>query len=70
MMFDKDELYIKFVVLDEIYNFLVQFFFWFEVIWMSKYASKDFIELIPKEFICLSECAVVVKDFRWINNQT
>ena len=50
-MSDEDELYTKVVVLDEIYNFAVQFFL-FEIVWMSKYASQDFIELIPKESIC------------------
>ena len=45
MMFDKDELHTKVVVLDEIYNFVVQTFFLFEIFWMPKYATQDFIEL-------------------------
>jgi hypothetical protein len=35
---------------------------------VTKYTPQDFIELIPKEFICsiiISECAVVVKDLGW-----
>jgi hypothetical protein len=51
MMSDEDELYIKVVVPDEIYDPIVQCFFGFEVIWMCKYTLQDFIELIPKESI-------------------
>ena len=36
MMFDEDEFYTKVVVLDEIYNFVVQSFL-FQNVWMSKY---------------------------------
>jgi hypothetical protein len=69
-MSNKDELYIKVVVLNEIYNFVV-YFFLFKIIWIYKY-TQDFIELIPKESICYivpSECVVVVKDLRWRSDQ-
>ena len=36
-MSDEDDFYVKVVVLDEIYNFVVQTFFLFEMVWMSKY---------------------------------
>ena len=70
-MSDKDQLYIKVVVLDKIYNFVVQTF-WFEIVRMSKYTIQDFVELIPKESICsivINECAVIVKDLRWRSDQ-
>ena len=71
MMFDKDELHTKVVVLYEIYNFIFQTFLT-EIVWISKYVSQDFIELIPKESICstvISECAVVVNDLGWRRTQ-
>ena len=70
MMSDEDELYIKVVVLDEIYNFVVKTFF--EIIWINKYASQDFIELIANESICsivTNECVVLGKGLGWTNNQ-
>jgi hypothetical protein len=60
-MLDEDELYTK------------VYFFLFEIVWMSKYASQDFIELISKESICskvTSECVVVGKDLEWRHNHT
>jgi hypothetical protein len=59
MRSNEDELYIKVVVLDEIYNFLVKTF-WFEIVSMSKYTPQGFVELIPKESIC----NFVVKDMQ------
>jgi hypothetical protein len=43
MMFDEDELYIKVVTLDEIYNFVVQTFLLFEIIWMSLYLIRKIL---------------------------
>jgi len=66
MISDEDELHTKVVVLYEIYNFIFQTFLT-EIIWISKYVSQDFIELIPKESICskvTSECIVVEKDLK------
>ena len=65
MISDEDELHTKVVVLYEIYNFIFQTFLT-EIVWISKYVSQNFIELISKESICsivTSECVVVVKDF-------
>jgi hypothetical protein len=42
-MFDEDELYIKVVTLDEIYNFVVQTFLLFEIIWMSLYLIRKIL---------------------------
>ena len=71
MISDEDELHTKVVVLYEIYNFIFQTFLT-EIVWISKYVSQNFIELISKESICsivTSECVVVVKDHGWRCNQ-
>jgi hypothetical protein len=46
MMFDEDELYIKLVVLDEIYNFVVQTF----LIW-----DRLDVQIFLFEIICLTK---------------
>ena len=68
-MYDRDELYTKVVVLDEMYKFIVKTFL-FEIILMSKYISQDFIELIPNKScsIVTSECVVVVVDLEKLCN--
>jgi len=71
MISDEDELHTKVVVLYEIYNFIFQTFLT-EIVWISKYVSQNFIELISKESICskvTSECIMVEKDLKWKNNQ-
>ena len=71
MISNEDELCTNVVVLHEIYNFSAQNCC-LKIILISKYALQDFIELIPKEIICsivTSECAVVIKDLGWRNNQ-
>lgn len=70
MKSDEDVLYIKVVVVNEFYNFVVQTFL-FEIVLIPKYPSQDFIEFIPKEFMCCinpSECLVVGNELRWRNN--
>ena len=54
MMSDGNELYIKVVVLDEIYNFLVHKLFIWSRFDAKLFDSHDYIELIPKESILYS----------------
>jgi hypothetical protein len=70
-MFNEDELYIKVAVLDEIYNFIIQIFFYLR--WFGcPNIHHNILELIPKEskcFIVISVSVVVVKDLGWRSDQ-
>jgi hypothetical protein len=63
-MSDEDELYTKVVVLDEIYNSVVQNFFDLRSLWCQNIHHKIFIELIPKKSICSIAVAELEEDVR------